>query len=395
MSRIDDLPPDQRAALALLLRRRKSYHEVAAILGIEPAALHDRAHAALAILSPSLARRLSPQQREQIGEYLLGQQQRDVAEATRAQLALSAPAREWARALTVELVSLAAEPLPEIPSPAIAAAIAPGAAAPVGARAQSAAGTGESAGSGASAQGRPRIEPRLPSSRRGGALLLAGIAIAAIVAIALSVGGKGSAGPAHQAASTKTKSGGSAGQTASRTQGTGSKSGARKDAASHSGGKSSSEGSKGESTGAGAGGESATSGSGGASTTSGSSSESTGSGEEPKLEHQFNLTATELGGSAVGILVTASLGKQHAIILSAEHLEPSESFKYVLWLTGTEGSVQPHPVLIEVDSKGRVQGAAKLPANASSYNHVEITKETESTPASPSSEVVLEGEFKA
>ena len=32
MSRLDDLPPDQRAALSLLLRNRKSYAEVASLL---------------------------------------------------------------------------------------------------------------------------------------------------------------------------------------------------------------------------------------------------------------------------------------------------------------------------------------------------------------------------
>ena len=32
MSRLDDLPPDQRAALSLVLRQSKSYAEVAALL---------------------------------------------------------------------------------------------------------------------------------------------------------------------------------------------------------------------------------------------------------------------------------------------------------------------------------------------------------------------------
>ena len=38
MSRLDDLPPDQRATLSLLLRQRKSYAEVAALLGIPQSA---------------------------------------------------------------------------------------------------------------------------------------------------------------------------------------------------------------------------------------------------------------------------------------------------------------------------------------------------------------------
>src|SRR5437660_11455904 len=73
MSRLDDLPPDQRAALSLLLRQRKAYAEVAAMLQIGERAVHDRAHAALAVLAPREARGLTPERREEIGDYLLGQ----------------------------------------------------------------------------------------------------------------------------------------------------------------------------------------------------------------------------------------------------------------------------------------------------------------------------------
>jgi len=51
MSRLDELPPDQRAALSLLLRQRKGYAEVAGLLHIPARAVHDRAHAALAVLA--------------------------------------------------------------------------------------------------------------------------------------------------------------------------------------------------------------------------------------------------------------------------------------------------------------------------------------------------------
>ena len=61
MSRLDELPPDQRAALSLLLRQHKSYAEVAALLGIAERAVHDRAHAALAVLAPAQARELTPE----------------------------------------------------------------------------------------------------------------------------------------------------------------------------------------------------------------------------------------------------------------------------------------------------------------------------------------------
>ena len=63
MGRLDELPPDQRATLSLLLRQRKTYAEVAVLLGIAETAVHDRAHAALAVLAPRQARELTPDRR--------------------------------------------------------------------------------------------------------------------------------------------------------------------------------------------------------------------------------------------------------------------------------------------------------------------------------------------
>jgi sigma-70-like protein len=176
MSRLDELPPDQRAALSLLLRQRKGYAELAAVLGIPPRAVHDRAHAALAVLAPRQARELTPERREEIGEYLLGQQG-GVAErlATRTYLGGSAPAQAWARALASELAPLASAGLPEIPDGAVAGASptkAPGART---ARLRAPSGKGIAAPSSGS----------LPSSRLGGALILAAILAAIIVAVVL------------------------------------------------------------------------------------------------------------------------------------------------------------------------------------------------------------------
>lgn len=161
MIRLEELPPDQRAVLSLLLSQRKRYGEVASTLGIAPGAVHDRAHAALAVLAPAQARHLDAPARERIGEYLLGQQSDEQAAATKAGLARSAPQRAWARALAVELVKLTPEPLPEIPESA------------------------------------PAV------SRRGGAALLAalGALVAVIVIVVLRSGGSGSGHGAHQSAS--------------------------------------------------------------------------------------------------------------------------------------------------------------------------------------------------
>ncbi len=110
MSRLDELPPDQRAALSLLLRQRKSYGEVAGLLGIPEQAVQARAHAALAVLAPRQARELTAERRQQIGNYLLGQE--GVAErlATRTFLNGSEPGCAWAQALRAELAPLAGAP---------------------------------------------------------------------------------------------------------------------------------------------------------------------------------------------------------------------------------------------------------------------------------------------
>src|SRR5271157_5790999 len=108
MSRLDELPPDQSAALSLLLRQRKSYAEVAVLLGIATSAVHDRAQAALVMLAPRRARELPPERRLEIGDYLLAQQP-GVAERlrTRTYLSSSEPARAWASELTALLAPLA------------------------------------------------------------------------------------------------------------------------------------------------------------------------------------------------------------------------------------------------------------------------------------------------
>jgi hypothetical protein len=51
MSRLDNLPPDQRAVLSLLVRQGKSHAEIADLLGIPQQAVRDRANAALDALA--------------------------------------------------------------------------------------------------------------------------------------------------------------------------------------------------------------------------------------------------------------------------------------------------------------------------------------------------------
>ncbi len=180
MSRLDELPPDQRAALSLLLHQQKSYAEVAGLLGISERAVHDRAHAALAMLAPRQAREVTPERRLEIGDYLLGQQH-GVAERlhTRTYLSADAPARAWASELAVQLAPLAGAGLPEIPA-------GPATGAQGSQRLQDLSSSVHASGAGADP---PPPARSLPSSRLGGAVLLALIAAAVIVAIVVLSGG--------------------------------------------------------------------------------------------------------------------------------------------------------------------------------------------------------------
>ena len=217
MSRLDELPPDQRAALSLLLRQRKSYGEVAGMLGLPERAVHDRAHAALAVLAPAQARELPAERREEIGDYLLSQQT-GVAERlrTRSYIGGSEPARAWAQALSDELSPLAATPLPDIPaatapapathappvSPAPPAPASPAPPAPV---------ADPGGGPGAPDQhSHPASGSSAPSSRLGGALLLAAIVVAVVVTVILITTGGSSK---HHAKTTSSRASSKSGPT--------------------------------------------------------------------------------------------------------------------------------------------------------------------------------------
>jgi anti-sigma-K factor RskA len=160
MSGIDDLAPDQRAVLQLLLKQGKAYIELAALLRIEPDAVRDRAITALNELGPREGVQLAPERRAEIGDYLLGQQSASERQATREFLESSGAGRAWARTVAGELRPLAGEALPEIPAE--------------GAEAEEAFGAPP-----AREARRTEVAER---SRKGGAILLVG---AAVVAIAL------------------------------------------------------------------------------------------------------------------------------------------------------------------------------------------------------------------
>jgi hypothetical protein len=166
MARIDDLPADQRAALQLLLKQNRSYDEIAQLLRIEESAVRERARAALDALGPDDVEDLTLEQQDEVADYLLGQQTASRRAATREFLETSAAGRAWARVVAGELRPLAGDDLPDIPAEA--------------------AEVGEAFDA---LQARTTHRERTQrSSRVGGAILLAGLAIGLVVAI-LAVAG--------------------------------------------------------------------------------------------------------------------------------------------------------------------------------------------------------------
>jgi hypothetical protein len=148
MSRLDDLPPDQRAVLQLLVRQGKSHAEIAEMLGIPADAVRDRARAALDALA-----------QEPNGEP---------------RGAARAPAGDGGRQARASRGVGAPTPTPP-PRPTRA-------------RAAQTRDTG--------------LSGSLPSSKRGGALLLAALVVIVVVAVVLITSGGGS----NKASSTQSAS---------------------------------------------------------------------------------------------------------------------------------------------------------------------------------------------
>ncbi len=184
MATVDNLPADQRAVLALVLQRGRSYDQIATMLSIDRSAVRDRALAALHELGP--ATDLTAPQRAELGDYLLGQLPAQAEDEVSVRLAGSDAQQRWTRAVAAALASLSGAPLAAIPRPIAR-----------------------------------------PSSRRGGAVLLGFIAVIVIAAVASLLHGGASSNKelasAHRtaAAGITAASSTGAGTTAARTTATG------------------------------------------------------------------------------------------------------------------------------------------------------------------------------
>ena len=115
MAGVEQLPPDQRAVLQLLLKQGRSYDDLSSVLRMDAESVRDRAHLALESLGPDTD--LPEDRLDEVADYLLGQQPASARAQTREFLAGSASGRAWARVVAGELRPLAPDGgLPEIPA---------------------------------------------------------------------------------------------------------------------------------------------------------------------------------------------------------------------------------------------------------------------------------------
>jgi hypothetical protein len=172
MSRLEALPADQKSVLQLLLLQGKGYDDLSELLRLDTSEVRSRAYDALDTLGPGPGG-LPAARRQEISDWLLGQQEPDEAAATRAFVDGSTAGRLWAHGVARELEPLAGDRLPELPAEgAVTETPAPDAAA-VEAPAVTAFAPA------------PTAAPRV--SRRGGALLIGGVVVAIAVAVVLVI----------------------------------------------------------------------------------------------------------------------------------------------------------------------------------------------------------------
>jgi len=185
MASIDSLPADQRAVLELVLRRGRTYDEIAALLSIDRAGVRQRALAAFDALGPKT--RVPANRRALIADYLLAALPNGVADEVREHLGASASERAWARAVASELDGLSDHALPEIPANGRSPQAKAGAGKPSsGTRKRARPTRAEVPTAAAVSNGTPRERPRR-GSRVGGAVLLGALAVVALVLVLVFV----------------------------------------------------------------------------------------------------------------------------------------------------------------------------------------------------------------
>ena len=380
MPPLDNLPGDQRAVLEMVLKRGRSYDDIARLLSLDRAKVRERAQIALDTIGPHTES--APEHQHRIADYLLGQLPEDEASEVRDLLADSPSDRAWARVVASELAPLADDrPLPEIPverstprepeaQPAPPLEPAPDAPAdrPAEPQAPGALAAPPIAGLGATPpddepkrrRGRRRRgngddgspaadEAPKRSSRLGGALvILVGVIAIAVALFFVLRGGHSKNHPSSTAtsAAAPAASGSSTPTTAS--------------------------------------------------SPTGSTPTTSTSGTSASVVAQINLTppSSAKKSKIAGIAEVLNEGSSDGVAIVAQNVPPNKTKPpdaYAVWLYNSAkdakllGFVNP-----SVGKTGRLSTAGGLPSNASHYKQLIITLETTASPKQPGS-IVLQG----
>ena len=338
MASLDSLPPDQRAVLDLVLQRGRSYDDIASLLAVDRAAVRARALAAFDGIGPDTG--LAPESRALITDYLLGQLPEKVAEQTRDRLAELPYERAWARVLASDLQGVASKPLPEIPD---GTAQAPASEAPPAPAAASDRTAPEPPPPKLERTRVPRPSDR-PSSRLGGVIFLVvgTIVVVAVVLVLIVILSSGSSSK-HSSSAPAVAS--STNPRSSTTPATG----------------------------------------GATSTTS-----TTGA----KIVGQVNLDPPSGSGAAKGVAFLVQAGTALGVIIEATGLAPNSHNAYAVWLSNTPSdSTRVGFVNQAVGKNGKLQTGGPLPANASHFKELLLTRETQNNPKAPGP-TILQGALK-
>ncbi len=347
MASLDTLPPDQRAVLQLVLRRGRSYDEIAAMLSIDRAAVRERALTGLDALGPPTD--VEAQRRALITDYLLGQLPAALGGQVRDRLAESAAERAWARVVAAELSPVAGGRLPEIPAeggpppepepypePQPEQAAGAGAARPSVPAEVADAPADRSASARSSLVG-PDGEP--PKSRLGGAILLGGglLAVVVIVVVVLLAGSGGSSHTSSTQASASPTTASSA-------------------------------------------------------TTPSASSSASSSAGATKPIAQINLTSPTGSKQMGGVGIVVKQGSSTGLVVQARGIPANTKHDaYAVWLYNSPsdnhilGFVNP-----PVSSNGVLQTEGVLPVNASHYKQLLVSLESQPKPTAPA-QIILQG----
>jgi hypothetical protein len=114
----------------------------------------------------------------------------------------------------------------------------------------------------------------------------------------------------------------------------------------------------------------------------------------PRQEGRFTLKAPDPTSASTGLVEILSRGEARTLYVQAEHVPATRGFFYAIWLYNSHSSAMAISRSPEVGKTHSFAGITPLPANASEFKEILITKETNVHPTRPG-HVVLRGPFKA